>query len=56
MEGFLHDPEISNAQARVWQPATATANAAAKHMHFCQCWNTTKSLLPIYRDLFNYRI
>jgi hypothetical protein len=27
---------ISNAQARVWQLATATAFAAAKHMHFCQ--------------------
>ena len=26
---------ISNAQARVWQLATATAFAAAKHMLFC---------------------
>jgi hypothetical protein len=30
-----HSTGISNAQARVWQLATARATAAAKHMPFC---------------------
>jgi hypothetical protein len=31
----VHNTVISNAQARVWQLATATSNLTAKHMLFC---------------------
>jgi hypothetical protein len=41
---FSSTTVISNAQARVWQLATATAYAAAKHMLFCQLQSLEKDV------------